>query len=141
MYAYAYTNQDGEKYPSQRKDKTRITGGSKLAPGQHTIVLDFAYDGGGLGKGGLATLLVDGKKEGEGRLEATSPIGKYSLDESFDVGQDTGTPVIDEYDARMPFKFTGTLRKVEITLSPSQLTPAQRADLQRLEERRALAAQ
>ena len=111
MFAYAYTNQDGAKYPKQRKDKTRIAGRRRLAPGKHTIVLDFAYDGGGIGKGGLGTLTVDGKKVAEGRIEQTTPIGKFSLDESFDVGEDTGSPVIDEYDAKMPFKFTGTLRE------------------------------
>src|SRR5262245_18669366 len=118
IYAYALTNQDGDKYPKQRKDKTRIASTERLAPGKHTIAFDFTYDGGGIGKGGRGTLTVDGKKVGEARIEQTSPIGKYSLDESFDVGQDTGTPVIDEYEAKMPFKFSGALRKVEIQLGP-----------------------
>jgi arylsulfatase len=132
MYAHAYTNQDGEKYPKQRKDKTRIAGADRLTPGQHIIALDFAYDGGGIGKGGLATLSVDGNKVGEGRIERTAPLGKYSLDESFDAGQDTGSPVIDEYDAKMPFKFTGILRKVEIELGADQLTPEKQGELERL---------
>jgi arylsulfatase len=114
MFAYAYTNQDGAKYAKQRPDKTRITGPEKLTPGKHAIVFDFKYDGGGLGKGGLGTLSVDGKKVTENRIEQTSPLGKFTLDESFDVGQDTGTPVIDDYEAKMPFKFTGKLEKVEI---------------------------
>ncbi len=141
MFAYAYTNQDGDEYPKQSKDKTRIAGGDKLAPGKHTIAFDFTYDGGGIGKGGQGTLTVDGKKVGEGRIEKTTPLGKYSLDESFDVGQDTGTPVIDEYDAKMPFKFTGTLRKVEIKLGPDKLTPKERGELERLRRDRAMAAQ
>jgi arylsulfatase A-like enzyme len=116
MYSHAYTNQDGEKYPHQRNDKTRVSGAEKLVPGKHTIALDFAYDGGGLGKGGLATLSVDGRKVAESRIEKTAPVGKYSLDESFDVGMDTGSPVIDEYDAKMPFKFNGKLEKVTIEL-------------------------
>ena len=132
MYAHAYTNQDGEKYPKQRKDKTRIAGADKLPPGEHTITLDFAYDGGGIGKGGLATLSVDGNKVSEGRIEKTAPLGKYSLDESFDVGQDTGSPVIDEYDAKMPFKFTGTLRKLDIELGADELTPEKQGELERL---------
>src|SRR5262245_58378133 len=119
-YAYAYTNQDGEKYPKQRRDKTRIGGAEKLTAGKHTITLDFAYDGGGIGKGGLATLSVDGRKVAGARIEKTTPLGKYSLDESFDVGQDTGTPVIDDYDAKMPFKFTGALRKVTIKVEPDR---------------------
>jgi hypothetical protein len=65
-------------------------------PGKHIIDLDFKYDGGGLGKGGLGTLTIDGNKVAERRIEQTSPVGKFSLDESFDAGQDTGTPVIDD---------------------------------------------
>ena len=141
MFAYAYTNQDGAKYPKQRNDKTRIIGGDKLAPGKHTIAFDFTYDGGGIGKGGQGTPTVDGAKVGEGRIEQTNPLGKFTLDESFDVGQDTGTPVIDEYDAKMPFKFTGMLRKVEITLGPDELTPEKRGELERLRKDFALAVQ
>jgi hypothetical protein len=102
---------------------------------------DDAYDGGGLGKGGKGTLIIDAKTVGESRIEKTNPLGKFTLDESFDVGQDTGSPVIDEYDAKMPFKFTGTLRKVEIKLGANQLTPNQRGELQRLRRERALARQ
>jgi hypothetical protein len=50
------------------------------------------YDGGGIGKGGKGTLSVDGKMVGEGRIEKTAPF-RFSLDESFDVGEETGTPV------------------------------------------------
>jgi arylsulfatase A-like enzyme len=134
IFAHAYTNQDGDKYPKQNKDKTRIAGADKLAPGKHTITFDFAYDGGGIGKGGLGTLTVDGKKVGEGRIEKTTPVGKYSLDESFDVGQDTGSPVIDEYDAKMPFRFSGTLNKLEIKLGTEQLTPEKRGELEQLKK-------
>jgi arylsulfatase len=92
MFVYAYTNQDGAKYPHQRKDKTRIAGGERLTPGKHTIAFDFAYDGGGIGKGGNGTLSIDGKQVSTGRIEHTTPMGKFSLDESFDCGQDTGSP-------------------------------------------------
>ena len=78
---------------------------------------------------------------GEGRIEHTTPIGKFTLDESFDVGQDTGTPVIEEYDAKMPFKFNGTLRKVEIKPGLDQLTPEKRGELERLRRDFALAVQ
>src|SRR5215510_2699888 len=139
MFAYAVTNQDGAKYPKQRKDKTRIVGADKLAPGKHTITFDFVYDGGGLGKGGKGTLTVDGKSVAEGRIEKTSPVGKFTLDESFDVGMDTGSPVIDEYDAKMPFKFTGTLRKVEIKLGEEKLSSKERSELERMRREHALA--
>ena len=140
MFAYAFSNQDGDKYPSQRKYKFRITGTDPLAPGKHTIVFDFAYDGGGIGKAGNGTITVDGNKVGEGRIALTQPL-RFSLDESFDVGQDTGTPVIDEYDAKMPFKFTGVLNKVEIDLGANQLTPQKRGELDRLQRDFALRMQ
>jgi arylsulfatase A-like enzyme len=131
MFAYAYTNQDGARYPKQRADKTRIVSAKVLTPGKHTIDFDFKYDGGGIGKGGLGILAVDGVKVAESRIEQTSPVGKFTLDESFDVGQDTGTPVIDDYDAKMPFKFTGTLNKVMIHLGADQLTPKEHGELER----------
>jgi hypothetical protein len=77
----------------------------------------------------------------ENRIEQTSPVGKFSLDESFDVGQDTGTPVIDDYEAKMPFKFTGSIEKVEIKLGPDQLTPQQRGELEQLKRDFAAALQ
>jgi arylsulfatase A-like enzyme len=132
MFAYACTNQDGARYAKQRADKTRIVSAQKLTPGKHAIDFDFKYDGGGLGKGGLGTLAVDGAKVAESRIERTSPLGKFSLDESFDVGEDTGTPVIDDYEAKMPFKFSGTLNKIVIHLGPDQLTPKQHGELERL---------
>jgi arylsulfatase A-like enzyme len=93
-----------------------------LATGKHTLVVDFKYDGGGLGKGGTATLSADGKKIAEGRIERTVPI-RYALDEGLDVGEDTGTPVDLSYD--VPFKFTGTLGKVTIDLKPVQAAAAE----------------
>jgi len=140
MFAYAFSNQDGDKYPNQKKSKTRITGGEKLTPGKHTISFDFAYDGGGIGKGGRGTLTVDGNKVAEGRFEKTIPF-RFSLDESFDVGQDTGSPVIDEYDANMPFKFSGTLKKVEVKLGGDQLSPQKRGELEQLKKDFALRMQ
>ena len=107
---------------SRRKDKTRIAGADKLAPGKHTIAFDFVYDGGGLGKGGKGTLTVDGKTVAESRIEKTNPLGKFTLDESFDVGMDTGSPVIDEYDAKMPFKFTGVVEQARDPTSEPDMT-------------------
>jgi arylsulfatase A-like enzyme len=140
-FVYAYSNQDGKLYSHQRSDKTRIIGREKLTPGKHTIVFDFAYDGGGIGKGGTGTLTVDGKKAAEGRIAETTPISKFSLDESFDVGQDTGTPVIDEYDTKMPFQFTGTLARIQIHLNPSKLSPSQTGEIKRQSQEFGLAVQ
>ena len=77
-----------------------------MLPGKHTIKFDFKYDGPGMGKSGTGTLSVDGKQVAEGKIERTIPV-RFSLDETFDVGEDTGTPVVEDYVDKMPFKFTG----------------------------------
>jgi arylsulfatase A-like enzyme len=140
-FVYAYSNQDGARYPHQRNDKTRIIGRERLTPGKHSIVFDFAYDGGGIGKGGEGTIILDGTKAAQGRIAQTTPLGKFSLDESFDVGQDTGTPVIDDYDAKMPFKFTGTLNKLQIHLNPRQFSAAELDEMKRRDAKFAQAVQ
>jgi arylsulfatase A-like enzyme len=108
----------------------RIAGKNTLKPGKHTILFDFKYDGGGLGKGGTGTLLVDGKKIAQGRIEQTLAF-RLSLDETLDCGEDTGTPVNEEY--RVPFKFTGTLNKVVIDLAPEQLSAEDKAKVKEAE--------
>ena len=90
-----------------------VTAKAALAPGQHTVRMEFTYDGGGIGKGGTAALSVDGQKVAQGRIERTIPI-RVALDETLDVGEDAGTPVNLSYD--VPFKFTGKLDKVTIEL-------------------------
>src|SRR5262249_42924611 len=65
-----------------------VAGKAALPAGRHTIKMDFAYDGGGRGKGGTVTLAVDGKAVAKGRVEKTVPI-RISLDEGLDVGEDT----------------------------------------------------
>jgi arylsulfatase len=90
-----------------------VAGKDALSAGKHTIKMDFAYDGGGIGKGGSATLAVDGKEVAKGRVERTVPI-RISLDEGLDVGEDTGTPVNLNYD--VPFRFSGEIEKVVIDL-------------------------
>ena len=54
---------------------------------------------------------------------------RFSLDETFDIGQDTGTPVLEEYESRMPFAFTGTLKKFVVALQPQNLSDEERRRL------------
>jgi len=108
-----------------------IAGKDKLSPGKHTILFDFKYDGGGIGKGGKGTLQVDGKTVATGRIERTLPF-RISLDETLDCGEDTGTPVSEDY--HVPFKFTGKLAKVVIDLTPEPLSAE---DDQRVKEGKA----
>ena len=109
------------KISNQAKHKYRVSADQKLPVGKHTITFDFNYDGGGIGKGGTGTLSVDGKKVAESNFPQTVAY-RFSLDETFDVGEDTGTPVVEDYADRMPFKFNGTLHKVTIELGKSGLS-------------------
>ena len=76
--------------------------------------MEFAYDGGGLGKGGTVTLFVDGSQVGQGRVEATVPM-LFSGDETTDVGSDLHTPVSDDYPAEHNH-FNGAIDWVQIDL-------------------------
>ena len=109
-----------------------------IAAGDHTVRFSFKYDGGGIGKGGDGTLFVDGKQVAQGRIERTIPV-RFSLDETFDIGEDTGTPVIETYVDKMPFRFTGALKRVVVVLEPEKLTDEERTRL-RAEEARSAAA-
>ncbi|MGH9704473.1 MAG: arylsulfatase [Candidatus Acidiferrales bacterium] len=105
-----------------------IRGPKALLAGPAVIRLEFVYDGGGIGKGATASLFVNGMKVGEARIPETVAVN-YSFDETFDTGQDTGTPV-GEYAA--PFKFTGSIQRIEIDTAPQNLTAN---DRKKLEER------
>lgn len=99
--------------------RTRWQGNHALSPGQHTLVFDFKFDGGGWGKGGTGTLLVDGKEVDTKHIEHTIPF-ILQWDETFDIGMDTGTPVaVVDYDC--PFPFTGKLDKLTYKLGPREL--------------------
>ena len=93
--------------------RTSIAGKEKLKPGKNTLKLDFAYDGGGPGKGGTATLSVNGAKAAEGKLPHTQP-GIFSADETADVGIDLGTPVVEAIGCEHESKFTGKIPKVTV---------------------------
>ncbi len=81
------------------------------------IKLTFEYDGGGIGKGGTATLFVDGKQVAEGRVEKTEPA-VFSADETADVGLDDATQVVEHLFAdREASEFTGHVDSVKVTIS------------------------
>ena len=90
-----------------------------LPKGKSTIRLDFAYDGGGLGKGGTATLSVNDRKVAEGRVANTVPL-LFSFGDTFDVGEDWCTPVSPTYE--VPFKFTGNIKFVTIEAHQASLS-------------------
>lgn len=110
-----------------------------LAPGKHTLVFDFRYDGlgpgtlafnnfDGVGKGGTGTLSVDGKVVATQAMERTLPM-ILQWDESFDVGSDTLTGV-DDTDYQTPFPLTAKLDKLTIQLDRPVLSDADKARLE-----------
>jgi arylsulfatase len=94
--------------------QTKVYGDAPIPDGDHQVRAEFAYDGKGLGKGGTITLYVNGKKAGEGRVEATEPM-MFSGDETTDVGVDSATPVSDDYTPKTS-RFNGRVRWVQIDL-------------------------
>jgi arylsulfatase A-like enzyme len=92
----------------------KVYGDQPIPAGEHQVRMEFAYDGGGLAKGGTVTLYLDGTNVGEGRVDATVPM-VFSADETTDVGSDSATPVSDDYGPK-DSAFTGRVRWVQIDL-------------------------
>jgi arylsulfatase A-like enzyme len=116
-------------------EKFRWEGKDALAPGKHTIVFDFDYDGPGMAKGGAGVLSVDGKQVDSKTIPHTIPA-LMTIDETFDVGVDTRTGV-DDKDYQSPFKFNGKIIKLTIKLEEPERTAAQqkRLDLETTQAR------
>ncbi len=93
--------------------QSAIVGAKPLPTGKSKIRFDFAYDGGGPGKGGKGTLFVNDEKLAEGRIEHTQ-AGIFSADETADVGIDLGTPVVDAIGSEAKSRFTGHIPKVTV---------------------------
>ena len=120
--------------------RVKWQGQEALSPGKHIIEFDFKYDGmgvatlayssyAGLGQGGTGVLKVDGKEVQTITLPHTIPF-TLQWDETFDVGADTETGV-DDKDYQVPFKFTGKLDKLTLTIDRPKLSPE---DVKKLEE-------
>jgi arylsulfatase len=131
-FVYAFSNQPEHKF--------RIASDQPISPGNHVVRFGFRYDGGGLGKGATGVLFVDGRQVAEGRIPHTIAI-RFTLDETFDVGEDTGTPAVEDYANKMPFRFTGILKKFVVLLEPEKLTEEEREHLLEEEAHAALAIQ
>lgn len=119
---YALYVQNGKlvyHYNWFERERTDVVSDILVPPGLSTVSVEFAYDGGGLGKGGEAVIGIDDKEVGRARIENTV-AGRFGID-TFGVGSDTGSPVGKSY--RAPFRFTGKVLKVDIELGPRDLTP------------------
>jgi arylsulfatase len=115
----------------------KVAATEALPPGKATIRFEFAYDGPGLGKGGTGTILVNGGKVAEGKIERTQ-ANLFSADEGADVGQDGETNVTDDYKER-DNKFTGKIGKVVVEVGPVRLAAADVEDLRKADVARKVA--
>ena len=88
---------------------------SPLPAGEHQVRMEFAYAGGGLGKGGKVTLYADGKKIGEGEIPMTLAM-VFSADDGCDVGEDSGAPVSEDYGPHGN-AFNGRVKGVQIAIA------------------------
>jgi arylsulfatase len=112
------------EYNFDGNHRFRFESTSALAPGRNVLRLEFRYDGGGLGKGANVAIVANDRTIGAGRLPATVWAGRYSVDETFDVGLDAGAPVSNDYAA--PNRYRGTIEKVVLDASPAVLSTADR---------------
>lgn len=101
-------------------EQFQVTGDQPLNPGHHTLVYDFAYDGGGQGKAGTGTILVDGKEVGKTRFPKTQ-TGVFSLEDGADVGTDEGT-IVTDYGGSP--EFTGKIGNMHIEVHKPAAQPA-----------------
>jgi hypothetical protein len=86
-----------------------------IPPGEHQVRMEFAYEGGGPGKGGTASLFIDGKKVGEGAVGGTA-MSIFSADDGCDVGRDSGAPVSPDYGPRGN-EFNGLIKGVQLAIA------------------------
>ena len=100
----------------------KVAATEALPAGKATIRFEFTYDGGGLGKGGTGSILVNGKKVAEGKIDHTQAM-IFSADEGADVGLDGETPVTDDYKER-DNEFSGKIQKITIEVGPFTLSDA-----------------
>ncbi|OZA60279.1 MAG: arylsulfatase [Sulfurovum sp. 39-42-12] len=105
--AYDYNFLGMERFTVESKEA--------LKPGKSTVRFEFAYDGGGIGKGGIGTLFINDKKVAQNRIGRTQS-GIFSADETADVGIDLATPVVEQIGAEAESKFNGHIPKVTVEI-------------------------
>ncbi len=105
---------------------TTIASQAALAAGPHQVRAEFAYDGGGMGKGANVTLYDGDAQIGSGRVERTHGIF-FSMDETADIGRDAGAPVSPDYGPKGN-EFNGTLNWVQIDIDDTTAHPPRTAE-------------
>ncbi len=128
---YAHQGKLKYCYNLVRRKHFYVESGAALPEGTHQVRMEFAYDGGGLAKGGTVTLYVDGDQQAEGRVDQTIPF-VFSLDEGVDVGREFGTTVTPDYPTG-DNAFNGEVNWVQIDIGTDDhdhlISPEERLNL------------
>jgi hypothetical protein len=110
---YAKDGRPAYAYNFYGIDRYHVHGTEPIPAGTHQVRMEFAYDGGGVAKGGTVRLYVDGRQVGEGRVERTQPL-PFASDEPLEIGRDEGSPVTPDYPVH---RFTGDVNWVELSVA------------------------
>ena len=102
---------------SWRIERPTFAAKEPLPKGKIKLVVDFAYDGGGMGKGGDDHHDRQRQEDRGGAAGADDPV-QFSIGEGLDIGMDVGSPV--DFTYKLPFAFTGKIEKVTVDLKPAQ---------------------
>jgi arylsulfatase A-like enzyme len=103
-----------------------VEGTTPIPAGRHQVRMEFAYAGGGMGKGGKVTLYTDGKQVGQGDVAATLAF-VFSADDGCDVGEDSGAPVSPDYGPQGN-GFNGKVLGVQIAIADAAEEAAHMVD-------------
>ena len=93
-------------------EEITLRGRAPLAPGEHVLRYEFVAGGAGPAPGGTGRLLVDGEEAASASIRRSAPM-YYSIDETFDIGLDTGSSPAGY---RAPYPFTGQIERVDVEL-------------------------
>jgi arylsulfatase len=99
-----------------------VESATPIPAGEHQVRMEFAYSGGGAGKGGKVSLFIDGKPAGEGCVEATLAM-VFSADDGLDVGEDSGAPVSEDYGPR-DNAFNGHIKGIQLSIADATENPS-----------------
>jgi len=99
-----------------------VESAAPIPTGDHQVRMEFAYSGGGIGKGGKVSLFIDGKPVGEGCVEATLAM-VFSADDGLDVGEDSGAPVSEDYCPR-DNAFNGRIKGIQLSIADAAENPS-----------------
>ena len=120
-------------------ERYTISSHTALTAGRAKIRYEFAYDGGGFGKGGTGTMFVNDHQVAQGRIENTHGYS-ISVDEGADVGEDGETPVVEDYGVPVPHRFDGKI--VNLTIELAKMEQARPMEMEKMNQtnlKRALA--